>query len=85
MEFDDRTDPRYQPPAAPEASAPVARIKPQKAVSSPQARFYPLNPRSLEDLGLTASQLEAALLRRSSSRARCAASISRGISGCRCN
>ena len=59
-EFDDRTDPRYQPPV--EAAA-VARIKPQKVPSTPSARFYPLNPRSLDDLGLSAAQLEAAVLK----------------------
>src|ERR1041384_6657405 len=51
--LDEKTDPRAQ---APEHDAHATKPK-------AKARFYPQNPRSLEELGLSAAQLEAAVLK----------------------
>ncbi len=60
--FDDKTDPRITAPQAFEHAAPAPRARPASKPPPPK-RFYPLNPRSLEETGLTASQLEAAVLK----------------------
>ncbi len=51
--IDDKTDPRIFVPT--EEPAPRAK--------APKARFYPLNPRTLEEAGLSGAQLEAAVLK----------------------
>lgn len=58
---DDKTDPRIAlPPPQGEHGIPVSR--PQRK-PPPAVRFYPANPRSLEETGLTAGHLEAAVLK----------------------
>src|SRR5262249_53870576 len=58
--LDDKTDPRaYVGPIDAGVQPATVRMRPPKALS----RFYPLNPRSLEELGLSAAQLEAAVLK----------------------
>jgi hypothetical protein len=67
--LDDKTDPRISigPPDLPRPLRPrdasreagAAANSPAKAAS----RFYPLNPRNLDDTGLTPAQLEAAVLK----------------------
>jgi hypothetical protein len=69
----DKTDPRIvvdvQPAkSAPSAHAPApanAAVRARGATRPPPAaaRFYPLNPRTLDDAGLSPSQLEAAVLK----------------------
>ena len=51
MERDDKTDPRFELPAM--------EPKPARA----RARFYPLNPRTLADAGVSAAQVESFILK----------------------
>ncbi len=60
---DDKTDPRYRPPAHDDTDPGQTAVPRGRVNTRPVARFYPANPRTLEDTGLTSSQIEASILK----------------------